>query len=116
METCRSNIISILNNDDNPSFAVRPSRTSRYRTSTISYTHQQFHQRSPAAQLHNHRGDSSTVQPGSPPRFHVDSALSNHATGNCSRDSPAYYGGVAPTRLVPPYQSPGRRGLIHYPH
>src|SRR5947207_7669231 len=83
METYQSNTISILNNDDNPSFAVRPSRPSRYRTPTISYTRQQFRPwGSSATHRHNPRGDSSIVQSGSPRRFHVDSTLSSHAMMN----------------------------------
>ncbi|QSS60769.1 C2H2 transcription factor [Histoplasma capsulatum] len=42
MDTRKSGIISILNNDDNPSFAVRPIKNAKCRPQTVTYTHQQI--------------------------------------------------------------------------
>lgn len=66
MSSCRTSIVSILNNDDNPSFAVRSApRLSRTQTSPSYYSEQQPPPVSDAQQARSHAASES---PAASPR------------------------------------------------
>ncbi|KKZ67262.1 hypothetical protein EMCG_07067 [[Emmonsia] crescens] len=113
MDSRKSGMISILNNDDNPSFAVRPSKAAKYRQQTVTYTHQQVRQWPPQGGYHhNIRADEAILPPGSPSLYRIDSGMHHHSNGlSQPPEHSIYYSHqTAPSHLVSPYASAGRRG------
>ncbi|EQL30462.1 hypothetical protein BDFG_07052 [Blastomyces dermatitidis ATCC 26199] len=116
MDPGRSSMISILNNDDNPSFAVRPSKASKYCPQTASYTHQQVRQwPSQGGYHHNVRPDESILPPGSPSIYRLDSSSHHHHQhSNGFSQNPEhsiYYSHQAPpSHVASPYGPASRRG------
>lgn len=117
MAGCRTGIVSILNNDDNPSFAVRPPpRLSQHHSSTPSYTYQATHQRESPSEPHgNSSRDSSVVSPMSPPpqlaplssveaKQQIPSATSEYAY-NCMTEN----------RIAPPHATYAQLAPCLYP-
>ncbi|PGH15572.1 hypothetical protein AJ79_02354 [Helicocarpus griseus UAMH5409] len=116
MDPRKSNMVSILNNDDNPSFAVRPSKSLKYRPQSVTYTNQQVHQwPSQNGYYRNVRGDQDILSAGSSSVYRPDPA-SHHSNG--MSQSPEHlmypYGHqAAPTYSINPYASTSRRNS-HY--
>ncbi|CAG8071557.1 unnamed protein product [Penicillium nalgiovense] len=82
MSSCRTSIVSILNNDDNPSFAVRSApRLSRNHTSPSFYLHHSETLPSPISDPQYTRPQASSESPASSPRGtrHHSNAMSEVA-------------------------------------
>ncbi|KAL1958541.1 hypothetical protein VTO42DRAFT_4137 [Malbranchea cinnamomea] len=88
MERPRQNIISILNNDDNPSFAVRPPEFLKSRPSPPSSSRQQLHLWPPTSG--GYARDAPVFSPGSP-TYHHHFAPSHHPSPLTASPEPAYY-------------------------
>ncbi|RJE22786.1 C2H2 transcription factor Egr2 [Aspergillus sclerotialis] len=65
MASCRTSFVSILNNDDNPSFAVRSAPMLSRHHSSPSYSYQPDHQHPP---VHDYRSNAYTESPAVSPR------------------------------------------------
>ncbi|OJD12623.1 hypothetical protein AJ78_06810 [Emergomyces pasteurianus Ep9510] len=112
MDPRKSSMVSILNNDDNPSFAVRPSKAAKYRPQTVTYTHQQVRQWPLQGGYHqNIRAEEAILPPGSPALYRIDSVI-QHTNGlSQPPEHSIYYSHqVPPSHLVSPYASATRRG------
>ncbi|OAX77791.1 hypothetical protein ACJ72_07906 [Emergomyces africanus] len=110
MDHRKSSMVSILNNDDNPSFAVRPCKAAKYRPQTVTYTHQQVRQWPlQGGYHHNIRTDDSILPPGSTTNGHSQQAPEN-APELAPEHSIYYSHQVPPSHQVSPYASTGRRG------
>lgn len=82
MDNYKTSMISILNNDDNPSFAVRPApRISKLQPSSNGYSQPASLSRRPSAaeRRYNSGRGSMPVSPRSPSHIHYDSISSNDA-------------------------------------
>lgn len=82
MDSCKASMISILNNDDNPSFAVRPTpRVSKLQPSN-GYPHPISLSQRPSAvdRRYTSRRGSMPVSPRSPGHIRYESISSNDAT------------------------------------
>ncbi|KAK2791924.1 hypothetical protein FQN52_004366 [Onygenales sp. PD_12] len=115
MDSRKSNMVSILNNDDNPSFAVRPTKATKCRPQSVTYTHQHLRQwPSQGGYHHPVRGDQAIISSGSPPVYHIDSGIPHSSGMSQSPENSIYpYGPIPPSHL--PYGSMSRRGS-HYSH
>lgn len=89
MERRRENAISILNNDDHPSFAVRPSESLRNRQSPPSSTRQPLHLWPPPLSAGYSR-DAHLFSPGSP-SYHHHLTPSHHPSPLTPSPEPSYY-------------------------
>ncbi|OQE37983.1 hypothetical protein PENCOP_c009G00883 [Penicillium coprophilum] len=121
MSSCRTNIVSILNNDDNPSFAVRSApRLSRSQTSP-HYPHHSEQPLPPITDPQHTRPQASSESPATSPRGtrrHLDAVTEPVPVSPGSSDGSAYdYITSQPSAYHPyarqdprrdPYRFPGR--------
>ncbi|EEH40871.1 hypothetical protein PAAG_02847 [Paracoccidioides lutzii Pb01] len=112
MDQRKPKMISILNNDDNPSFAVRPINPVKYRPQAVAFTNQQVRQLPPQGGYQNMRGDQHVFSPGSPPANHLDSRLHH---GDIEHSIYSYGHEAHLNHFDNPYSSASRRGST-YPH
>lgn len=117
MAGCRTGMVSILNNDDNPSFAVRPPpRISHPSSANPSYAYQSVHQReSPSESRDNSSRDSSVVSPLSPiPQLApLSSAEARQQVLSGASEYPYSY--MADSRMAPQYASYAPAAPCLYP-
>lgn len=101
MDTRKSGIISILNNDDNPSFAVRPIKNAKCRPQTVTYTHQQVRQwPSQSGHHQNTRADRVILPHLSPGIYRIDPGMHHYSGLSQPPEHSIYYNHQAPTTQV----------------
>lgn len=107
-------MVSILNNDDNPSFAVRPTRSTK-QNSTAPYPYQSHPQRISPPEYRFSPYCDSLVSPRctQPP---LDPFSSHSAAQSVSARPPEYSYNLTASTHAPPPLSGYRRELSIYPH
>ncbi|PGH20790.1 hypothetical protein AJ80_03417 [Polytolypa hystricis UAMH7299] len=101
----RTSVVSILNNDDNPSFAVRPSKSAKHWTPSAGYSHQPV--RASAGYRHDGRGEATA------PRYYQEPGVAHDSMSRAGQHTVYSYPPQPPTYLTSSY-APGRRNSIPY--